>query len=185
MIIGVDSSSNSTNLHTTSFITTAPNLNEDNYGSAIKLLQDRFGRPQQIIIARMEELLKILPCVGDKLSSLWYVYDKINVNARGLSAMGISSAQWESLLISNIMIKLTPELCLRIARETKNKEWEISKLLTLIKQKVETREATEMVKVPSMKSGRLSPARGNLPPSYPIDSALLTWEFINSVCILQ
>ena len=65
-------------------------LNEDNYGSAVKLLQDRFGRPLQIISAHMEELLKISPCVGDKPSSLRYVYDKINVNIRGLSAMGIS-----------------------------------------------------------------------------------------------
>ena len=72
----------------------------------------------------MEELLKISPCVGDKPSSLRYVYDKINVNIRGLSAMGISSTQYGSLLIPIIMTKLTPELRLRIARETKKEVWE-------------------------------------------------------------
>ena len=73
-------------------------LNESNYDSAVRLLKDRFGRPQQIISAHMEELLKISPCVGDKPSSLWYIDDKINVNIRGLSAMGIMSAQYGSLI---------------------------------------------------------------------------------------
>ena len=149
-------------------------LNEDNYGSAVKLLQDRFGRPQQIISAHMEELLKISPCVGDKPSSLRYVYDKINVNIRGLSAMGISSTQYGSLFIPIIMTKLTPELRLRIARETKKEVWEIGELLTLIKQEVEAREATEMVKVPSMKPTGMPPARGNRPLSNPTANALLT-----------
>jgi len=94
-------------------------LNKINYASAIKLLQDRFGKPQQIISAHMEELIKILPCTGEKPSSLRYVFDKINVNVRGLSAMVISSAQYGSLLIPFIMSKITPELRLRIARETK------------------------------------------------------------------
>ena len=73
----------------------------------------------------MEELLKISPYVEDKPSSLQYVHDKTNVNIRGLSAMGISSAQYESLLILIIMTNLNPELRLRIARETKNEVWKI------------------------------------------------------------
>ena len=121
-------------------------LNESNYGSAVKLLPDRFCRPQKIISAHMEELLEISPCVGDKPSSLWYVYDKVNVNIRGLSAMRISSAQYGNILIPIIMIKLIPELHLHIARETKNEVWEICKLLTQIKQEVEAREATKMVR---------------------------------------
>ena len=126
-------------------------LNEGNYDLAVRLLKDRFGRPQQIISVHMEELLKISPCVRDKPSFLRYVYDKINVNIRGLSAMGITSAQYGSLLLPIIMTKLTPELRLRIARESRNDVWDIGELLTLIKQEVEAREATEMVKVPIMR----------------------------------
>ena len=108
-------------------------LNEGNYESAIGLLKDRFGRPQQIISAHMEELIKVSPCVGDKPSSLRYVYDKINVNIRGLSAMGITATQYGSLLIPIIMTKLIPELCLRIARESRNEVWVIGELMDLIK----------------------------------------------------
>ena len=108
-------------------ITQGLKLNEDNYGSVMKLLQHRFSRPQQIISTHMEELLKISPCVGDKPSSLQCMFDMINVNIRGLykSSMGISSTQYGCLLIPIIMTKLTSELHFQIARETKNQVWEI------------------------------------------------------------
>jgi len=88
-------------------------LIESNY---VKLLQDRFGKPQQIISAHMEELIKISPCTGEKPSSLRYVFDKINVYVRGLSAMGVSSAQIGSLLIPIIMSKITPCILLEKPR---------------------------------------------------------------------
>ena len=50
----------------------------------------------------------------------------------------------------------------------------IGKLLTLIKQEVEAREATEMVKVPSIKPTGLPPARGNPPLSNSTAGALFT-----------
>ena len=68
-------------------------LSESNYNSAVTLLKERFGKPQHIISAHMEELIKIQPCTGDKPSTLRFVYDKINVNIRGLAAMGIESGQ--------------------------------------------------------------------------------------------
>ena len=39
-------------------------ITEDNYQSAVHILQERFGKSQQIISAHMDELLKIPPCVG-------------------------------------------------------------------------------------------------------------------------
>ena len=113
----------------------------------------------------MKELLKISPCIGDKPSSLRYVYDKVNVYIRGLSAMGITSTQYRSLLIPIIMTKLTPELRLRIARESRSDVWEIGELLSLIKQEVEAREATEMVKVPALRPPGGPHMRGNLLPN--------------------
>ena len=40
-----------------------------NYDSAIEIVKERFGKPQQIITAHMDEILKILPST-DRLSSL-------------------------------------------------------------------------------------------------------------------
>ena len=71
-----------------------------NYNAAIEILQDRFGRPQQIITAHMDELLKISACTGDRLASLRFVYDKISVHVRGLASLGVSSEQYGTLLIN-------------------------------------------------------------------------------------
>ena len=55
-------------------------LTDANYKSAVEILQERFGRPQQIISAHMGELLKIPNCSGtERSTSLRFVYDQISV----------------------------------------------------------------------------------------------------------
>ena len=51
-------------------------LSEANYDAAMTMLQERFGRPQQIITADMEELLRI-GSTGDCPTSLGSTFDKI------------------------------------------------------------------------------------------------------------
>ena len=136
-------------------------LKEANYSSAVQLLQDRYGKPQHTISAHMEEIIKLPACTGERPSALRYVYDKVNVNIRGLASMGINSAQYGSLLIPIIMTKLPQELCLRIARETDKDIWEMDELMTVIKREVEAREASEFVKLHQPKQS-VSP-RGFLP----------------------
>lgn len=51
-------------------------LSNANYDSAIEILQQCFGRQEQITSARMEEILKILPSNKDSPSSLSSVYDR-------------------------------------------------------------------------------------------------------------
>ena len=111
-------------------------ITEDNYNSAIELLHERFGKPQQIISAHMDELLKIQGCNdSDGHSSLRYVYDKITVHIRGLASLGVDSAQYGSLLIPIVMAKVPSELRLRIARVTEESVWKIDKLLEVIARK--------------------------------------------------
>ena len=52
---------------------------------------------------------------AEKLTSLRFVCDKINVNIRGLALLGIKSEQYGSLLIPIIMTKLLQELRLHFA----------------------------------------------------------------------
>lgn len=49
-------------------------LTEGNYDSAIALLKERFGNPQAIISAHMDELLKLPDCSVDQLSALCNIY---------------------------------------------------------------------------------------------------------------
>ena len=121
-------------------------LTNDNYETAVKMLEERFGKRQQIVSAHMDELLKIPSCTNDKLHSLRLVYDKISVHTRGLATLGISADQYGSLLIPVIMSKLPNEIRLQIARKSTQEVWKIDELLDIIKKEVEAREATERIK---------------------------------------
>ena len=91
----------------------------------------------------MEGLLKISNCGGDRSTSLRVVFDKIMVHIRGLEALGVTSAQYGSLLIPVIMTKFPNDVRLRIARETGREAWRIDDLLKIVRQEVEAREASE------------------------------------------
>ncbi|XP_028409239.1 uncharacterized protein LOC114531823 [Dendronephthya gigantea] len=98
-------------------------ITEDNYQAALDILQERYGNSQQIISAHMDDLLKLQPCSGEKASQLRYIYDKVSVNVRALEALGVHSDQYGSLLIPVIMSKLSSDVRLQIARNTRKDVW--------------------------------------------------------------
>ena len=75
------------------------------------------------------------------------MYNKINVNSRGLASMEIDSGQYGSFLIPVIMTKLPQDLRMHVAHETDREVWEIDELMSLLRKEVEAREATEMIKL--------------------------------------
>ena len=146
-----------------------------NYDSAIEILKDRFGRPQQIITAHMDEILKIPACTGDRLSSLRFVYDSLSVHVRGLQSLGISPDQYGSLLIPIIMAKLPNDIRLEVARKSANGVWKIDELLNTIKFEVEAREASETAKTSTNTPYGQRSEQGirNRPPKDPLTAAAL------------
>ena len=132
-------------------------ITEDNYKATIDILQERFGKTQQIIAAHMDELLKITACDGYKSKQLRFVYDKVSVNVRALEALQIHSDQYGSLLIPVIMSKLPNDVRLHIARKTEKDVWVMKDLLEVIRKEVEARELSEQVKANSETKKRLQP----------------------------
>ena len=126
-------------------------LSEANYIAAIQILEERFGRTQQIISAHMDELLKIQACQNEKSSSTRFVYDKIRVHVRGLDSLGVAAEQYGSLLIPIIMSKLPASIRLQVARKSTSEVWKIDELLEAIRKEVEAREACDCVKVNEVK----------------------------------
>ena len=90
-------------------------LTDSNYDTAVSLLQERFGDPQTIISAHMDELLKLPECTVDRQQSLRMLFDKLTVRTRSLTSLGINMQEYGSLLIPIIMPKLPNEVRLRIA----------------------------------------------------------------------
>lgn len=121
-------------------------LTEANYDAAVEILRDRFGQPQQIITAHMDEVQKIPASTGDRPSSLRFIYDKISVHVRTLASLGVSSDQYGSLLIPIILSKTPGDIRLQIARQGKKDAWKIDDLLQIIKFEIEAREMSEATK---------------------------------------
>ncbi|XP_044167431.1 uncharacterized protein LOC122951484 [Acropora millepora] len=138
-------------------------VTEENYDSAVEILKKRFGKPQQLISAHMEELLKLNVCAVEKPSQLRFLYDKISVNIRGLEALGVKSEQYGSLLIPIIMAKLPDEIRIQVARNTSQDVWEIDSLLDLIQSEIDAREMSEKIKAATEQVKRPSSSKTSLP----------------------
>ena len=151
-------------------------LSSDNYDSAVEILEQRFGKTQQIISAHMEEVLKLQPCLTDRPSSLRFLYDKLSVHVRGLSSLGVSSQEYGSLLILIIMSKLPNEIRLEIARKSTNEVWKIDELLDTIKGEVKAREASEAVKTQEVPLRKPPNPGSNSSGLIPTANALFTTE---------
>ena len=146
-----------------------------NYDAAIEILRDRFGQPQQIITAHMDELLKIPANTGDRLSSLRFIYDKISIHVRALASLGVSFNQYGSLLIPIMLSKMPGNIHLQIAWKAKKDAWKIDDLLQIIKFEIEAREISETTKA-SEKTGLLMSSQkrdGTKSPQSPMARSLL------------
>lgn len=55
-------------------------ISEANYKSAMKILNERFGKTQHIISAQVKELMKLQPSQNDRPASLRFIYDMISVH---------------------------------------------------------------------------------------------------------
>ena len=64
-------------------------LSNANYDTAVEILQQRCGKPQQIISAHMDKILKIPQCTSDRQASLRLVYDKLSVHVRGMKSLAV------------------------------------------------------------------------------------------------
>lgn len=119
-------------------------LTEENYAHAIETLQTRFGKSQSIINAHMKALLH-LECNPGSMSQLRNLYDKINVQVRGLHALGISSEQYGALLIPVIMTRLPSDIALEVSRKTEEDIWRINDVMEIIRKEIEAREMSEKI----------------------------------------
>ena len=135
-------------------------ITEENYDAAVDIINKRFGKPQQLISAHMDELLKISTCPTDKPYQLRYLYGKLNVNIRGLEALAVKASQYGSLLIPIIMAKLLPEIRVHVARNTTEDVWDIESILNVIQNEIEAREIGEKIKA---MSSNTEPKRPQLP----------------------
>ena len=121
-------------------------ITEDNYDEAKEILKTRFGRPQLIITAHMDEIVKLRPCTGENPNQLRYLYDKLSIHIRGLINLGVTS-ETNATLVPVIMGKLPSDIRIQVARITRRAIWSLGELLELLENEVEAREMGESIKI--------------------------------------
>ena len=127
---------------------------EANYESAKETLKKRYGRPQMIITAHVEEIYKLKPCNnGDKTIHLRYVYDKISAHVRGIEGLGVELEYSGCMLVPIIMAKLPYDIRVQLARVTSREIWSLKELLETLRTEVEAREDGDAVKVNESRPG--------------------------------
>ena len=111
-------------------------LTSANYEEAIAILKKRFGNSQQIKAKYMDILMNIEPVTSSRdLKALRKLHDVVESNVRGLSALGVDSASYGSLLLSVLLNKLPPDLQLMASRKFPEGDLDLTPLLKIIEEK--------------------------------------------------
>ena len=99
-------------------------LTEENYKTAIDLLQERFAQKQIIINSHMDAMLKLnsVSTMAD-IKKIRQIYDQVEIHVRGLQAQGVDSAQYGTLLIPIMMAKIPEDLRLILSRQFCGDNW--------------------------------------------------------------
>ena len=122
-------------------------LTSANYTVAIDILQERFGKPQTVITAHMDDLLKLPTLMSIcRVKDLRAVLDQLTIHVRGLQSLGISAQQYGSLLTPIVMSKLPPDVRLLVTRKAQGSLLELGGIMEMLKVEVEAREASFSLK---------------------------------------
>ena len=112
-----------------------------NYTVAVKLLKERFAQKQIVVNAHIEALTNLQTVHSDKdVKGLRNLVDKIDTNVRSLETLGYDLKQYGPFLNPMIMRKLPEQIRLAVTKEIRNEEWELNKILDIIKKELEARE---------------------------------------------
>ena len=101
-----------------------------NYKKALELLTNRFGNPQKIVSAHMNELLKLKRITSDRdVKAMRLFYEDIENHVRSLDGLEINSQEFGALLAPVIIERLPHQLKLIIGRNIKDKICDLTKIL--------------------------------------------------------
>ena len=117
-------------------------LTSANYGSAVELLNKRYGKKTAIQRAYVKELLNIVPVYNERdAQRLRSMYDFVETKHRALQALELDEGTYSAIVVPSILEKLPHALRLTTTRgEPDHHDWSLGDLLKALGQEVELRE---------------------------------------------
>lgn len=115
-------------------------LSGQHYKAACELLQRRYGRPDKIIFAHVQQLLHVNIPKNVKVSELWSVYNELVSSVRSLEGLGVSGEQYGVILTPLILSRLPADIRLEWARGGEEHVSDLEWLLKFLYSEIERRE---------------------------------------------
>ena len=120
-------------------------LTSANYTIACKVLEERFGKKEQIIFAHIQALLNMsMPTVGSRMQNLRSFQDKLLSHVRCLETMDVKGDTYGIFLTPVILSRLPNDIRMEWAREGAGKESDLEWLLSFLKNKTERRQRADV-----------------------------------------
>lgn len=92
-------------------------ISDDNYASAVDLLQKRFGNTELLINEHVDSLLDLAPVLSmDNVNGLRSLHEAVTVRVRNLESLGVQMNQYAITVHRGILRKIPPELELEYYR---------------------------------------------------------------------
>ena len=120
-------------------------ITDANYGSAILLLQARFGRPDTVMFKHVQDMVNL--AVGmhpTQTHGIRKLYDSLMMHIRSLKCMGIEESQYGVLLTPIILSCLPVEYKIQWSRMSVGKENDLVWLLRFLEQEIQYRETAQV-----------------------------------------
>ena len=118
-------------------------ITSQNYGKAIELLKECFGRKQTLINAHMESLSKIDSPTD--IHNLRRFYDSCETNIHALETLDVQTDSYGSLLIHTLLKKLPVELQHTILRANPNACSSLNDLRETLCKEIEIIESSQTI----------------------------------------
>ena len=116
-------------------------LSSANYQQAVAILKKRFGNRQVIVTRHMDILLNLTAITGDyDLRGMRRLYNEVETNIRSLTALGVKSETYGTMLTSVLLTKLPPEMRLLISRKSPRSELDLDTILVTLEEELIARE---------------------------------------------
>ena len=118
-------------------------LTDKNYEIACDLLEDRFGRKEQIVFAHIQDLMNLSVPSKYNVSSLRKVEDELLSHVRSLETYNITGDTYGVILTPLILSRLPPDLRLEWACNGAGHESDLEFLLSFLKLEIQRRERSQ------------------------------------------
>ena len=120
----------------------------ENYAIALRLLEERYGREEQVRFAHIQALLNLpqMPKGQKNVSALWSWRDSLLSHTRSLEVLGIKGETYGVFLTPIILSRLPNDVRMEWAREGEGRESDLDFLLEALNKEIRRIERSEAFK---------------------------------------